>query len=65
MYTLLGSIFLFLALFILYFEFQTLNYFILLQPDCIARLSISKQRLVCFLLFLTFAIKIPIFPFHI
>lgn len=61
LYTLFGSVFLLLALFILYFEFQSTSFSVLMFHD----LSHDKQLVVWLLLFLVFAIKIPIFPFHI
>jgi NADH:ubiquinone oxidoreductase subunit 4 (subunit M) len=65
MYTIIGSIFLLLALFILYFEVQTSNYFVLFNADFSAAFTANKQCIVWSLLFITFAIKIPVFPFHI
>src|SRR5256885_2175695 len=60
-YTLLGSLFFIIAIFFIYFEIQTTNIIIL----SINQFSLIKQLLVWFLFFITFAIKIPIFPFHI
>lgn len=60
-YTLFGSIFLILALFILYFEFQTTSFFALITYS----MNYSQQLLVWVLLFIVFAIKVPIVPFHI
>lgn len=61
LYTVFGSIFLIFTLFILFFEFQSTSYFILLAHQ----MESYKQLLVWMLLFIVFAIKIPIFPFHI
>jgi NADH-quinone oxidoreductase subunit M len=61
MYTVFGSVFLFSVLFLLFFEYQTTSYFVILTNV----LDFKKQCLVWFLLFIVFAIKIPIFPFHI
>jgi len=61
LYTLFGSVFLFLALFILYFELGSTSFSVLMFHD----LAIDKQLIVWLLLFLVFAIKVPTFPFHI
>jgi len=61
LYTLFGSIFLIIALFFLYFELHTTSYFALLTHN----ITTNKQTICWILLFLTFAIKIPMFPFHI
>lgn len=60
-YTLFGSIFLLLALFCYFCELGTTNYFFISS----LYLSIHKQYLIWGLLFIVFAIKVPIFPFHI
>ncbi len=59
LYTLFGSIFLLLALFIIYYELQTTHFYAL------ELLSTHKQYIIWLLLFLAFGIKIPIIPFHI
>jgi proton-translocating NADH-quinone oxidoreductase chain M len=60
-YTIFGSIFLLIVLFILFFELQSTNFLILLTTA----ISFQKQKVIWICLFLVFAIKIPIFPFHI
>jgi proton-translocating NADH-quinone oxidoreductase chain M len=61
LYTLFGSIFLITALFLLYSEVHSTGFSSLLSND----LSNSKQSIFWMLLFITFSIKIPMFPFHI
>lgn len=60
-YTLFGSVFILIVLFILFFELQSTNFLILLTTN----ISFQKQKIIWICLFLVFAIKIPIFPFHI
>jgi proton-translocating NADH-quinone oxidoreductase chain M len=59
-YTLVGSLLLLFAILILYFEFGTFN--VLVWYDISNNI---KQFLIWMFLFFSFAIKIPIFPFHI
>lgn len=61
LYTLFGSIFLITALFVLYSEANSTAFNTLLLHD----LHTSKQNFFWILLFITFSIKIPMFPFHI
>jgi NADH-quinone oxidoreductase subunit M len=61
LYTVFGSIFLMAALFLLFFEFQSTSYFVLY----LHHMTLTKQYVIWLLLFIVFAIKIPIFPFHI
>ena len=62
-YTLFGSVFLFVILFMTYYEIKTFNVFILmLQSDKLILLS-STVWWGC--LFIVFAIKLPIIPFHL
>jgi NADH:ubiquinone oxidoreductase subunit 4 (subunit M) len=68
MYTLLGSVFLFLVMFALYFEIGSTSFFSLYewtnrQSFFVPGLFVVNY--IAFLLFLVFAIKIPVFPFHI
>lgn len=60
-YTLLGSVFLILALFILYYETRSTSFLVLLtQP-----LRVETQLIIWILLFIVFSIKVPIVPWHI
>jgi NADH-quinone oxidoreductase subunit M len=63
LYTLLGSIFILLALLLLYFNVGTTSY------EVIILFGFSEitqtQNLIWILLFLTFATKIPVCPFHL
>jgi proton-translocating NADH-quinone oxidoreductase chain M len=60
-YTLIGSLFMLIGLLLLYSEFGTTNFLLLMffLP------GYEKQLLLWFLFFFSFAIKIPMFPFHI
>ena len=60
-YTLLGSVFIILALFTIYFELGSTNF----EQLQFAEIAEEKQLVIWLLLFLTFAIKIPMCPFHI
>lgn len=61
LYTLLGSLFMLVGLLLMYSEFGTTNVLLLMYflP------GYEKQLLLWFLFFFSFAIKIPMFPFHI
>ncbi len=61
LYTFIGSIFFFSILFILYFTYGSLNYYILLD---IINFPIIFQKIFWFFSFITFAVKMPLFPFH-
>jgi len=61
LYTLFGSVFLITALYLLYTEIQSTSFSALLASN----LQNGKQSLFWMLLFITFSIKIPMFPFHI
>jgi len=57
----LGSIFLFLSIIVLYFETGSLVFFILFGID----LDFSKQLILWLWCYVAFSIKIPTFPFHL
>ncbi len=61
LYTLLGSLLMLVGLLLMYSEFGTTNFLLLMYylP------GYEKQLLLWFLFFFSFAIKIPMFPFHI
>lgn len=61
MYTLMGSLLMLLGLILMYFETGTTNYLSLLMVP----FSEEKQILLWALFFFAFAVKIPMFPFHI
>ena len=61
LYTFFGSLFILFGLLFLFIQFGTLNYFTLLQFE----ISFSNQMLIWVCFFIPFAIKAPIFPFHI
>jgi proton-translocating NADH-quinone oxidoreductase chain M len=62
-YTLISSIFFLIALFTLYLEIGSTNFFSILNY-CNTGLSFNKQCFLWLLLFLAFAIKIPLYPLH-
>jgi len=61
LYTLLGSLFILLAVLVLYFEVGSTDYQIL----AIANLSEVRQKILWLGFFLSFAVKVPIIPVHI
>lgn len=61
LYTLFGSIFLITALFMVYAELNSTSFGELLANNVLG----GKQSIFWILLFITFSIKIPMFPFHI
>lgn len=65
LYTLFGSIFMLIALLALYFRADphTFNILELIQQNSVLALG-TFQIVIFLLLFVAFAIKIPIFPFH-
>jgi proton-translocating NADH-quinone oxidoreductase chain M len=61
LYTLFGSLLMLIGLLLLYSEFGTCNFLLLMYLTP----GYEKQLLFWFLFFFSFAIKIPMFPFHI
>lgn len=62
-YTLLSSMLFLIALFTLYCEIGTTNFFALVTY-CSVALSITKQKFLWVLLFIAFGIKVPLYPLH-
>jgi proton-translocating NADH-quinone oxidoreductase chain M len=60
-YTIFGSLFFLICLFLLFYNFKTTNLFLLLLIE----IPFSLQLIIWLCLFISFAIKIPIMPFHI
>lgn len=60
-YTFLGSIFFFVVIIYLYYLYGTLNYYYLIN---IINIDLNMQKLLWFFSFLTFAVKMPLYPFH-
>jgi len=60
-YTFIGSLFMLLGIFWLLLNFNTLD-FIFLKDSVI--INIEDQKVLWFLFFIAFAVKVPIFPFH-
>jgi len=61
LYTLLGSLFILLAVLVLYFEVGSTDY----QVLAIANISEIRQKILWLGFFLSFAVKVPIIPVHI
>lgn len=61
LYTLVGSIFLYIAIFYLWLNYNSVDYLLLKQTP----LSFFDQSLLFWLLFISFSFKIPLFPVHI
>ena len=61
LYTLFGSLFMLVGILLLYYEFGTTNLLLLSYLE----VTYIKQLLFWILFFFSFAIKIPMFPFHI
>ena len=60
-YTLFGSIFLFLAIVLILFQTGTSEYTVLLSTN----FTYERQLILWFAFFLAFAVKVPMVPFHI
>ena len=61
LYTLFGSLFMLFGLFYLYFLVGSTHFFVLLDIS----LPLNQQKVIWLCFFMAFAIKIPMFPFHI
>lgn len=61
LYTLIGSVFMLLGLFLIYREIGTLDYQILLNNQ----IDVNLQKWLWLAFFASFAIKIPMVPFHL
>lgn len=68
-FTFIGSIFLLLGILLLFLKLKTFNYFdiifILKNSNNYCLYSIFEKKLIWFFFFFGFAIKIPLYPFHI
>jgi proton-translocating NADH-quinone oxidoreductase chain M len=60
-YTLVGSVLMLLAIFLIYFETGTTDFQLLLNAD----LSEKKQFILWLAFFASFSVKVPMLPFHI
>lgn len=60
-YTFLGSVFMLIGLFIIYSLVGSLSFFTLFNFEY----SVQLQRILWCLFFITFAVKIPMLPFHL
>ena len=63
-YTLLGSIFMLGAVILIYYQYKTVNLFEIFLNYQFLNLSPERFKLIWLGLFLGFAIKVPIAPFH-
>lgn len=61
LYTLFGSIFMLFGILYLYFIVGSTHYFILLNSE----LKLDQQKIIWVCFFMAFAVKTPLFPFHI
>jgi len=61
MYTLLGSLLMLISIIIIYFNVGSTNICYISGLE----LNVERENLICILLFISFAVKIPMFPFHI
>lgn len=61
LFTLAGSLCLFLVLLILYYDFGTFNFTLLSKIE----IETQKQLLLWLLTFISFSVKVPMIPFHI
>jgi len=68
-YTFIGSLFLLLGILYLYLKYNTFDYFILrsliFSSDFYFRLSFHEEIFLWFFFFIAFAVKFPLFPFHL
>ena len=61
LYTLFGSLFILLGIILIFFEIGTTDYLVILNND----FSLSRQKILWLVFFFSFAVKMPLFPFHI
>ncbi len=61
LYTLFGSLFMLFGMIYLYQLTGSLNYYVLLAEV----IDVKTQKLLWVCFFLAFAVKVPLFPFHI
>jgi NADH-quinone oxidoreductase subunit M len=63
LYTLLSSLVFLIAIFIIYLEVGSTNFFAIISYS-IEGFSFNKQKLLWKLLFIAFAVKVPLYPLH-
>ena len=63
-FSLIGSLLLLLSIIILYIKFGSTNYEIMILKLSTINPDLFFSKLICLLLFFSFAIKVPMFPFH-
>jgi len=61
LYTFIGSLLMLIGLILIYFELGTTNFFFLKFYSW----SLLMEKILWFLFFFSFAVKVPLFPFHI
>ena len=64
-YTIAGSALLLFAILVLAFDFGSFSYIFIFEPIKVFLLDKKLQLFLWFFFFLSFAVKVPMFPFHI
>jgi len=62
LYTLIGSLFMLIGILVIYFQVGTTDYFVLYDSNL---LSEKRQLFLWLMFFCSFAVKVPMIPFHI
>jgi NADH-ubiquinone oxidoreductase chain 4 len=65
LYTLLGSLFMLLGILIIYYQTGTTDYQYLLGTLISEKIKITSECILWLTFFISFAVKVPMFPFHI
>lgn len=61
LYTVFGSLFMLIGIFYVYYLLGSTHFFILLNSN----LTMAQQLVIWLLFFMAFAVKMPLFPFHL
>lgn len=64
-YTIAGSALLLFSILVILIDFGSLSYLCIFEPECGFHLSAKLQIILYMFFFLSFAVKVPMFPFHI
>lgn len=65
LYTLLGSLFMLLGILVIYYQTGTTDYQYLLSLAIDNKIVFARENLLWLTFFLSFAVKVPMFPFHL
>lgn len=65
LYTLLGSLFMLLGILVIYYQTGTTDYQYLLGLAVDNKVIFARENILWLTFFLSFAVKVPMFPFHI